>query len=90
LDYLGFTCDHRLAQAVAYGDLGNENPAVITPTYEQRAAPVIELQLEKAGIRLAYLLNANFNGRVLTLVALHRLALSMLGGKKDQSFQKRK
>jgi hypothetical protein len=48
---------HRLAQTVAYGDLGNENPAPITPAYEREADPVIELQLEKAGVRLAYLLN---------------------------------
>lgn len=50
---------HRLAQAVAYGDLGNENPAPITPAYEQQADPVIEIQLEKAGVRLAYLLNTD-------------------------------
>jgi S1/P1 Nuclease len=48
---------HRLAQSVAYGDLGNENPAAITPAYEQQADPVIELQLEKAGVRLAYVLD---------------------------------
>ena len=50
---------HRLAQTVAYGDLSNENPAPITPEYERGAEPVIELQLEKAGVRLAYLLAAN-------------------------------
>jgi len=50
---------HRLAQTVAYGDLGSENPAPITPSYEQQATLAIELQLEKAGIRLAYLLNTN-------------------------------
>ncbi len=50
---------HRLAQTVAYGDLGNENPAPINPAYEREADPVIELQLEKAGVRLAYLLDAN-------------------------------
>jgi hypothetical protein len=48
---------HRLAQSVAYGDLGSENPAVIGPAYQRQADPVIELQLEKAGVRLAYLLN---------------------------------
>jgi hypothetical protein len=53
---------HRLAQTVAYGDLGNENPAAITPAYEQQADPVIELQLEKAGVRLAFLLNVNLDG----------------------------
>ena len=30
--------------------------APITPAYEQHADPVIELQLEKAGVRLAHLL----------------------------------
>jgi hypothetical protein len=49
---------HRLAQIVAYPDLGSENPAPTTPAYEQKADPVIELQLEKAGVRLADLLNA--------------------------------
>jgi len=49
---------HRLAQTVAYGDLGRENPAVIDPAYQRQADPVIELQLEKAGVRLAFLLNA--------------------------------
>jgi HAMP domain-containing protein len=50
---------HRLAQAVAYGDLSNESPAPITTGYERQADRVIELQLEKAGVRLAYLLDAN-------------------------------
>lgn len=50
---------HRLAQTVAYRDLSNENPAPITPAYEQQAKAVVELQLEKAGLRLAYLLDAN-------------------------------
>ena len=49
---------HRLAQTVfVYGDLGNENPAPITAAYEQQADPVIELQLEKTGVRLAYVVN---------------------------------
>ena len=48
---------HWLAQRVAYGDLGNGNPAMITAAYERLADPVIETQLEKAGVRLAYLLN---------------------------------
>ena len=66
---------HRLAQTVAYGDLRNENPAPINAAYEpktsilktavidrryrRQADPVIELQLEKAGVRLAYLLDAS-------------------------------
>jgi hypothetical protein len=45
---------HRLAQTVAYRDLGSENPSLITPAYERQADPVIELQL----LRLAYLLDA--------------------------------
>ena len=38
---------------------GNGNPAYITAAYEQQAEAVIELQLEKAGVRLAYLLDNN-------------------------------
>jgi len=34
------------------------NPAVIDPDYERRTELVIETQLGKAGVRLAYLLNA--------------------------------
>jgi hypothetical protein len=49
----------RLAQTVACQDLSNEIPAPITPEYERQAESVIELELEKAGVRLAYLLNAN-------------------------------
>jgi hypothetical protein len=49
---------HHLAQTVAYGDLADGYPARITTAYEREADPVIELQLEKAGVRLAYLLNA--------------------------------
>ena len=48
---------HQIAQAVAYGRLGNGSPAPITAAYERQAEPVIELQLEKAGMRLSYLLN---------------------------------
>jgi hypothetical protein len=53
---------HRLAQAVAYGDLSNGNPAPITAAQERQADPVIELQLEKAGVRLAYLLDTDLMG----------------------------
>jgi hypothetical protein len=41
---------HRLAQTVAYGDLGSQNPAVVGPDYKRQAEPVIETQLEKAGV----------------------------------------
>jgi hypothetical protein len=50
---------HRVAQTVTYGDLSNENPAPITGEYERQADAVIELELEKARVRLAYLLDAN-------------------------------
>lgn len=48
---------HRLARTVAYADLGPENPPTIDAAYEQKADPVIESQIEKAGVRLAYVLN---------------------------------
>lgn len=35
----------------------------ITTTYEREADPVIELQLEKRGVRLAYLLNADLRAK---------------------------
>ncbi len=50
---------HRLAQTVAYGDLSKQNPAPIKPDYERQAYQVIEFQLEKGGVGLAYLLDAN-------------------------------
>jgi hypothetical protein len=50
---------HRLDQAVVYGDLGRKNPARIGPAYKRAADPVIERQLEKAGVRLAWLLNTD-------------------------------
>lgn len=48
---------HRLAQSVAYEDLPNTNPASISPAYERQADPAIELQLEKAEVRLAHVLD---------------------------------
>ena len=50
---------HKLAQTVAYGHLDSENPPVIGAAYERRADAVVEEQLEKAGVRLAYLLDQN-------------------------------
>jgi hypothetical protein len=47
----------RLAQTIAYGNLSNESPAPITPECERQAQAVIELQLERAGVRLAHLFN---------------------------------
>ena len=49
-----------MAETVACGDLGSENTAPITDAYERRAEPAIELQLQKAGVRLAYLLDTAF------------------------------
>jgi hypothetical protein len=48
----------QIAQAVAYGDLGNESPAPITAAYEKHPDSAIEVQLERAGVRLAWLLNS--------------------------------
>ena len=48
---------HRLAQRVAYGHLPGGSPAAITPAYERQAEPVIEHQLERAAVRLAYRLD---------------------------------
>ena len=48
---------HQFARTVAYGDLSADNPAPITAAYEQRADRAIEIQLEKARVRLAWLLN---------------------------------
>ena len=47
---------HRLAQTVAYGDLGSGDPAPITTASERQVVPVIEEQLHKAGVASAYLL----------------------------------
>ena len=48
---------HRLAQSIAYGDLGAGDSLAVTPRYERQADRAVETQLEKAGVRLAYLLN---------------------------------
>jgi hypothetical protein len=48
---------HRLARTVAYGDLGDRRPPIIGQRYEREADPVVELQLERAGVRLAYVLD---------------------------------
>jgi len=50
---------HRLAQTTVYGRLGRRNPAVISSAYERQADPVVEVQLERAGVRLAYVLDQN-------------------------------
>jgi len=49
---------HRLAQTVAYGDLGRQNPPVIgPPTTKGKRSPSSRLSWRRAGVRLAYLLN---------------------------------
>jgi hypothetical protein len=39
--------------------LGTENPAPITAAYQRQTEPVIEIQLEKAGVRFAYVLDVS-------------------------------
>ena len=48
---------HKLAQQMTYGKLPHGSPVEITADYERRADAVIELQIERAGARLAALLN---------------------------------
>lgn len=48
---------HRLAQTVAYGGLPRAADPTLDRGYDLRAEAVIEVQLEKASVRLAYVLN---------------------------------
>lgn len=48
---------HALAVRVAYGKLPRNSTPAMGDAYLQAAQPVVELQLEKAGIRLATILN---------------------------------
>jgi nuclease S1 len=48
---------HRLAQTAAYRRIWIFGPAILTRGYDDRAKAVIKLQLEKAAVRLTYLLN---------------------------------
>ncbi len=52
---------HRLDQKIVYPDLGTRTPATIDSAYRRAADPVIERQLEKAGVRLGWLLNSDLN-----------------------------
>lgn len=54
---------HRPARTVAYRHLAGNSPAMVTPAYERATAPVIRLQLEKAAVRLAYLLGQGLRWR---------------------------
>lgn len=51
---------HGISRDVAYRDLPDGNPVVLGEAYARRAAPAIELQLQRAGVRLARLLNEVF------------------------------
>lgn len=48
---------HLLATGGAYAGLKGEIPAPITTPYEERAQIVVWIQLQKAGVRLAWVLN---------------------------------
>jgi hypothetical protein len=48
---------HRLAQTVAYRGLLGDGTPTLGRAYDERAEATIKLQLEKASVRLAYLLN---------------------------------
>jgi nuclease S1 len=51
---------HALAVQVAYGKLSHEATPILGDDYFNAALPVVELQIEKAGIRLANILNQLF------------------------------
>ena len=53
---------HRLAQTVAYGGLRRAAEPALDRGYDLRAEAVIKLQLEKASVRLAYVLNERLGG----------------------------
>jgi hypothetical protein len=48
---------HAVAQRVIYGELPHET-GYLPASYERTALPVVNEQLEKAGVRLAAVLNA--------------------------------
>jgi hypothetical protein len=48
---------HKIAQQIAYGDLPSGPTSDLEQSYEDVAAPAEEVQLEKAGVRLANILN---------------------------------
>lgn len=49
---------HWAGENIVYGLLPKGTPAVINEEYERQADPVIAAQIEKAGLRLAVILNA--------------------------------
>jgi len=48
---------HKIAQQIAYGRLPSGPTRDLGQSYEDAAAPVVEIQLEMAGVRLASILN---------------------------------
>lgn len=52
---------HALARGVAYGDLPERRVGDWAATYQAQSWPVIRRQLEKAGVRLAAVLNASLH-----------------------------
>jgi len=53
---------HRLAQQVAYTDLGKPSSEAWSQRYQRKAWPVVETRLEQAGVRLAAVLNVALGG----------------------------
>lgn len=51
-----------VSRDVAYAPLPASRPAVLGDAYQRRAAPAVQLQIRRAGLRLASLLNAAFGG----------------------------
>jgi len=47
----------RLAKSIVYADLPAGDPIIIGDEYQKMAAPVVEMQLKRAGIRIATVLN---------------------------------
>ena len=45
------------SRKVAYGKLPKQRPAVVAAPYQKAAAPVVRIQLQKGGVRLAKVLN---------------------------------
>lgn len=48
---------HKIARRFAYGDLPRGRWPSVGEAYERAAAPIAEVQLERAGVRLAHILN---------------------------------
>jgi uncharacterized coiled-coil protein SlyX len=51
---------HKLGQKIVYGKLSTAPPIKVDAAYEQIADPIVKQQIERAGARLAKVLNAAF------------------------------